>query len=206
MLPGLAQAQATWQTEQVVAEVVRAVSPLRIRLERDEAKLGAKVGVIVFLDGRLVRSRRYFAARAKEKMAWRFAVNYNSVELVHDAGYVALAEAKGLLRADREAKVRSEIGVRLMPELEAVAAKLAFLDSAKAQVRERFRERFEDRKMLADYPDEGNLEEMKLVAGLDRLFYEWEKAVVDCRRLTRLGDTAGLLACPGGNNGPATAR
>lgn len=191
------RAQTIWQTEQVVAEVVRQVAPLRLKLERDQRKLGENTGMVSFLDGRLVRSRRYYAARVKQGAAWRYSVNYNRAELVHDGAYLALAEAKGLIHPGRETGV-SEIAIRLMPEVEAVAARLAFLDSAKAQVRERFRERFEDRKMQVDYPDESNLEEMKLAAGLDRLFYEWDKAVLDCRRLTRLADTARLLNCPGG--------
>lgn len=180
-------AQTVWQ-EQAVVEVVKAVEPLRVQLERDEQTLGEGAGLAAFLDGSLVRVK----GKGPGAESWRYSVTYDAFQPVNEVYYLTLAEAQGLIRPDRNGFILTDAQARLMPQLELVAARLAFLESARAQIEERL----EGRQLEQDYPDEQPLEDMRVGAALQRLSYERDRTLLECKRLKRSADLARLLACP----------
>lgn len=181
-------AQQTWQ-EMLSAEVVAPTPELSVDLARDKARLGDRAGRVTLTGGTMVRSR---APGAR----WRYSINYNGLETSHVEEYLAVAELRGIISVDRDRVIRSEVTAGLMPEAESVAARLAFLESARAQVREDFSRRFPGRAPPRAASGREAKDELELGAALDRLDFEWQDAARRCRRLASHAELGRALACP----------
>lgn len=183
-----ASAQQTWQ-EMLSAEVVAPAPELALELARDKARLGERAGRVTLKGGTMVRSRAPGAS-------WRYSVNYNGLETSGVEEYLVVAELRGIISADRDRVIRSEVTAGLMPEAESVAARLAFLDSARAQVREDFSRRFPGRTLPAAARAGQAKDELELAAALDRLDFEWQTAARRCRSLASHAELGRALSCP----------
>lgn len=181
-------AQLTWN-EMLNAEFVAPAPELAVELARDKPRLGERAGRVTLKSGKLMRSRAPGAP-------WRYAVNYGGLEAAHVDEYLVVAELRGIISADRDRVIRSEVTAGLMPEAESVAARLAFLDSARAQIHEDYSRRFPGRPLPRSARARDAREELELSAALDRLDFEWQDAARRCRRLAEHAELGRALSCP----------